>query len=70
MFDEESPLVQCRKAMANKAVTVDRLLQMDIEAVAIRYGVTVDCVRWERERALKNRGEKPWELLKPKAPAQ
>jgi len=61
---DDTPLMRCRAAMAKPDVTVERLLAMDVETVAGKYGITLDCVKFERERALTERGEKPWEILK------
>lgn len=67
---DDSPIRRCRADMAKPEVTVERLLAMDVETVAEKYGISTDCVKFERERALTERGEKPWELLRPKAAGQ
>ena len=66
----DSPLMQLRGQLAKPAYTVEKLLAMDMQKAADHYGIPLDWVKFERERALTERGAKPWELLKPEAPAQ
>ncbi len=64
---DDTPMMRCRKAMAKPDVTIDRLVAMNLEKTAAKYGIPVDWVKFERERAITERGGKPWELLKPEA---
>ena len=63
---EDTPLKRCQRDMARPDVTIERLVAMDVENAAATYGIPVDWVKYERERAITERGGKPWLLLKPK----
>lgn len=66
-FPTDTPLMRCRRDMAKPEVTIERLVAMDLERAAAKYGIPVDWVKHEREKAITERGGKPWELLRPKA---
>lgn len=68
-FTADTPLLRCRKAMAKPDVTIERLVAMNVEKTAAKYDIPVDWVKFERERAITERGGKPWELLSPKREA-
>lgn len=59
-----SPLAKCRAELAKKHRTIGGLVRLNPQVLVDHYGVTLDEAKYERERAITERGGKPWELLK------
>lgn len=64
---ENTPLMRCRRELAKPERTIESLVALDVQKVADHYGIPLDWAKRERERAISDRGGKPWELLKPGA---
>ena len=63
---KNTPLMRCRDELKKTKYTLERLVALDVHKVAEHYGMPVDHARFEQERAITERGGKPWELLKRK----
>lgn len=59
----DTPLMRCRTELAKPERTIESLVALDVQVVADHYGITLDEAKFERERAITERGGKPWELL-------
>lgn len=62
-FPADTPLMRCRAELAKPERTIENLVALDVQVVADHYGIPLDWVKFERERAITERGGKPWELL-------
>lgn len=67
---DNTPLMRCRRELAKPERTIESLVQLDLQKVADHYDIPLDWVKFERERAITERGGKPWQLLSPSALAK
>lgn len=70
VFPKDTPLMRCRAELARPRRTIGGLVALDPEILIKHYpGLTLDEAKFERERAITERGGKPWELLKVERPS-
>lgn len=63
-FPTDTPLMRCRAELAKPRFTIEKLVALDLQKVADHFDIPLDWAKFERERAITERGGKPWELLK------
>ena len=64
LLPTDTPAQRCRAELEKPKYTIERLVALDVQKVADHYGIPLDWAKFERERAITERGGKPWELLK------